>query len=127
MILDIEDYNGIRLCALDINPYDENIMTPSIENSIGSVSFCDVDELDDIFGTNDFKMRIQLDSVNNRYDIADKIIDDIVSSRKGELYDEEILQMYVDYYFADEVEKIKEIIDEKIGEFLEDDNLTIKR
>ena len=49
MFLDIEDFNGNRLCALLINPYDENKMSPTIENSIGNISLCDAYDFDDIF------------------------------------------------------------------------------
>lgn len=125
MILEIEDYNGSRLCALDLEPYSENNHMIEVVNTEGDVSIADV-EFDDIFGTNSFKLRIQLDNINNRNVIAESIVDDIVSCRRGEMYDLDILCMYVDDYFEHEMNEIRTIVDEMMQKHLEDDNLTIK-
>lgn len=89
---------------------------------------CDVvDEgLDSVFGTNEQQVTIINKLSNQREAIANAIVDDIVSTRMGEMYDEEILYEYVNAYFEDEMEKIREIVDEKMYPYLDEDNLTIK-
>ena len=124
MILQIEDYNGCELGALNINPNNE-YGEISVRNIRGDVSICDID-FDDIFDTNNYKLRIQLDNVNNRRKKAENIVDDIVSTRKGLIYDEEILNMYTTDFMSNEIEKIKEIVDEIMENHLEEDNLTIR-
>jgi len=87
-----------------------------------------VDEsLDTVFGTNEQQVTIINKLSNQREAIANAIVDDIVSCRPGEMYDEEILDMFVNDFFAEEMEKIREIVDEKMmNDYLEEDNLTIK-
>lgn len=127
MILEVEDYEGNTIFAIltERNNYGEE----EIINTKGNISIADRD-FDDIFGTNDFKTRIQLETeLNfplNKNKIAENIIDDIVSSRKGEIYDEEILDIYTNDYFSHELEEIKLIIDDKIGKYLCNDGLTIR-
>ena len=127
MILEIEDYKGNTIFAIQTerNNYGEE----EIINTKGNISIADKD-FDDIFGTNDFKTRLQLETEPNvlfdKNKIAENIIDDIVSSRKGEIYDEEILDIYTNNYFSYELEEIKLIIDDKIGKYLCNDGLTIK-
>lgn len=127
MILEVEDYKGNTIFAIqtELNNYGEEEIT----NTKGNISIADRD-FDDIFGTNDFKTRLQLETelntIYNRNKIAENIIDDIVSSRKGELYDEEILDMYTNDYFSHELEQIKQIIDDKIGKYLCNDGMTIR-
>lgn len=125
MILEIEDYNGKQITALDIQPYG-NSRTIEINNTIGNISIADIC-FDDIFGTNDYKLRIQLDDINNRESIADSIVDDILSTRGGQglMYDEEILNMYVNDFYENEMEKIRNIVDEKMSKHLKDDGITI--
>ena len=126
MILEVEDYEGNTIFAIltERNNYGEE----EIINTKGNISIADRD-FDDIFGTNDFKTRIQLETeLNfplNKNRIAENIIDDIVSSRKGEIYDEEILDIYTNDYFSHELEEIK-LIDDKIGKYLCNDGLTIR-
>lgn len=127
MILEVEDYEGNSIFAIqtELNNYGEE----EVINTKGNISIADRD-FDDIFGTNDFKTRLQLETelniALNRNKIAENIIDDIVSSRKGELYDEEILNMYTNDYFSHELEQIKQIIDDKMGKYLCNDGLTIR-
>ena len=127
MILEVEDYEGNTIFAVQTerNNYGEE----EIINTKGNISIADRD-FDDIFGTNDFKTRLQLETeLNfplNKNKIAENIIDDIVSSRKGEIYDEEILDIYTNDYFSHELEEIKLIIDDKIGKYLCNDGLTIR-
>ena len=87
-----------------------------------------VDEsLDSVFGTNEQQVTIINKLSNQRETIANAIVDDIVSTRMGEMYDEEILDMFVNDFFAEEMEKIREIVDEKMmNDYLEEDNMTIK-
>ena len=127
MILEIEDYEGNTIFAVQTerNDFGEE----EVINTKGNISIADRD-FDDIFGTNDFKTRLQLETeLNfplNKNKIAENIIDDIVSSRKGEIYDEEILDIYTNDYFSHELEEIKLIIDDKIGKYLCNDGLTIR-
>ena len=127
MILEVEDYEGNTIFAVQTerNNYGEE----EIINTKGNISIADRD-FDDIFGTNNFKTRLQLETeLNfplNKNKIAENIIDDIVSSRKGEIYDEEILDIYTNDYFSHELEEIKLIIDDKIGKYLCNDGLTIR-
>lgn len=98
------------------------------EVSVQDTFHCDVvDEgLDSVFGTNEQQVTIINKLSNQREAIANAIVDDIVSTRMGEIYDEEILYEYVNAYFEDEMEKIREIVDEKMYPYLDEDNLTIK-
>ena len=127
MILEVEDYEGNTIFAVQTerNDFGEE----EVINTKGNISIADRD-FDDIFGTNDFKTRLQLETeLNfplNKNKIAENIIDDIVSSRKGEIYDEEILDIYTNDYFSHELEEIKLIIDDKIGKYLCNDGLTIR-
>ena len=127
MILEVEDYEGNTIFAIQTerNDFGEE----EVINTKGNISIADRD-FDDIFGTNDFKTRLQLETeLNfplNKNKIAENIIDDIVSSRKGEIYDEEILDIYTNDYFSHELEEIKLIIDDKIGKYLCNDGLTIR-
>lgn len=65
MILEIEDKLGKRICAMKINPYDEEERMPIVESTIGEVSIADYD-FDDIFDTNDYKIRISLDDIGTK-------------------------------------------------------------
>lgn len=127
MILEVEDYEGNTIFAVQTER--NNFGEEEVINTKGNISIADRD-FDDIFGTNDFKTRLQLETeLNfplNKNKIAENIIDDIVSSRKGEIYDEEILDIYTNDYFSHELEEIKLIIDDKIGKYLCNDGLTIR-
>lgn len=127
MILEVEDYEGNTIFAVQTER--NNFGEEEIINTKGNISIADRD-FDDIFGTNNFKTRLQLETeLNfplNKNKIAENIIDDIVSSRKGEIYDEEILDIYTNDYFSHELEEIKLIIDDKIGKYLCNDGLTIR-
>lgn len=127
MILEVEDYEGNTIFAIQTEK--NNFGEEEVINTKGNISIADRD-FDDIFGTNDFKTRLQLETeLNfplNKNKIAENIIDDIVSSRKGEIYDEEILDIYTNDYFSHELEEIKLIIDDKIGKYLCNDGLTIR-
>ena len=72
-------------------------------------------------------MAIQLDHNLKRKFAADEIVADIVSQRAGQVYDEELLCEFTNNYFESELEKIREIVDEKMQNYLEEDNLTVKR
>ena len=123
MILSIEDYNEEPLGALMINP-NNNTGNIEIINTKGNISIADID-FDDIFNSNDTKLRISLDDINNYEEKAEKIVDDIVSVRKGEMYDEEILDIFVKDFYVDEIEEIKNIVDKKMTKYLSEDNMTV--
>jgi len=123
MILKIVDANGTVLGA--VNVY-ENDYTGEV--SIMDIFHVDVEEtgFDTIFGTNDCEVVIQLNQNLKRNFVADEIVADIVSQRAGQIYDEELLCEFTNDYFESELEKIREIVDEKMQDYLEDDNLTVK-
>ena len=123
MILEIEDYNGERLGALRIH---ENSINDNIEiiNKLGDISICDID-FDNIFSSNEHKMRISLEKVHNYDSISDSIVEDIITCRRGEMYDEEILDMFVNDFYENKMEIIRMLVDEKMSNHLDNDNLTI--
>lgn len=127
MILEFEDYYGNTIGAINISEKYINNRNLSIENTKGNISICDYD-FDDIFGTNDEKIRISFEDIkfNNRKKIAEEIVDDIVSCRKGLIYDEEILDMFINDFYQTEMEKIRNIVDDMMDKHLEEDNLTIR-
>lgn len=125
MIIAIENYLGETIGALRYNECDENGNFKIYDSK--NISIADID-YDDIFNTNDRKLRLQFENnYIDRNDIAEKIVADIISVRGGQglMYDEEILQMFVNDYFIYEMEKVSEIIDEKMREYLDNDGITI--
>ena len=88
----------------------------------------DVEEtdFDTVFGTNDQEVVIQLNQNLKRNFVADEIVADIISQRAGQIYDEELLCEFTNDYFESELEKIREIVDEKMQDYLEEDNLNVK-
>ena len=123
MILKVVDETGAAIAAIHV--YENNY---NGEVSVNDTYHCDVEavELDSIFGTNDQEVPIQLDYNLKRNFVAEEIVADIVSQRAGQVYDEEILCEFVNHYFESELEKIRELVDEKMQDYLEDDNLTVK-
>ena len=123
MILKIADANGTVLGA--VNVYENNY---NGEVSITDTFHVDVEEtgFDTVFGTNDQEVVIQLDQNLKRNFVAEEIVADIVSQRVGQIYDEELLCEFTNHYFESELEKIRELVDEKMQDYLEDDNLTVK-
>lgn len=124
MILKVVDENNCAIGAIHVyeNAYD------------GEVSVIDTFHLvaeetgfDTIFGTNDKEVTIQLDHNLKRNCVADEIVADIVSQRAGQMYDEEILCEFTNDYFESELEKVRELVDEKMQDYLEEDNLTVKK
>lgn len=123
MILKVVDETGAAIAAIHV--YENNY---NGEVSVNDTYHCDVEavEMDSIFGTNDKEVTIQLDHNLKRNFAADEIVADIVSQRAGQVYDEELLCEFVNHYFESELEKIRELVDEKMQDYLEDDNLTVK-
>ena len=123
MILKVVDETGAAIAAIHVyeNNYNGDV-------SVNDTYHCDVEavEMDSIFGTNDKEVTIQLDHNLKRKFAADEIVADIVSQRAGQVYDEELLCEFTNDYFESELEKIREIVDEKMQDYLEDDNLTVK-
>lgn len=124
MIVKIVDENSVVLGAADLH---EN-------NFDGEVSVIDVFHLsaeesgfDTIFGTNDREVVIQLDHTLKRNYVANEIVSDIVSQRAGQVYDEELLCEFVNDYFEAGLEVIRDLVDERMQDYLEDDNLTVKK
>lgn len=123
MILKMVDEFGAAIAAIHV--YENN---HNGEVSVNDTYHCDVEavELDSIFATNDREVAIQLDHNLKRNFVAEEIVADIVSQRAGQVYDEELLCEFVNHYFESELEKIRELVDEKMQDYLEDDNLTVK-
>ena len=124
MILKVVDETGAAIAAIHVyeNNYNGDV-------SVNDTYHCDVEavELDSVFGTNDKSVAIQLDHNLKRKFAADEIVADIVSQRAGQTYDEELLCEFTNDYFESELEKVRELVDEKMQGYLEDDNLTVKR
>ena len=123
MILKVVDETGAAIAAIHV--YENNY---NGEVSVNDTYHCDVEavEFDSIFGTNDQEVAIQLDYNLKRNFVAEEIVADIVSQRVGQIYDEELLCEFTNHYFESELEKIRELVDEKMQDYLEDDNLTVK-
>ena len=123
MILKVVDETGAAIAAIHV--YENNY---NGEVSVNDTYHCDVEavEFDSTFGTNDQEVAIQLDHNLKRNFVAEEIVADIVSQRAGQVYDEELLCEFTNHYFESELEKIREIVDEKMQDYLEDDNLTVK-
>ena len=123
MILKVVDETGAAIAAIHV--YENNY---NGEVSVNDTFHCNANavDLDTIFGTNDQEVAIQLDHNLKRKFAADEIVADIVSQRAGQTYDEELLCEFVNHYFESELEKIRELVDEKMQDYLEDDNLTVK-
>ena len=124
MILKVVDENNGTIGALQVVENDET----------GEVSVMDtyyvnaaVTGFDKIFFTNDEEITIQIGNALKRNLVADEIVADIVSLRAGQVYDDELLCEFTNDYFAAELDKIRELVDEKMQDYLEDDNLTVKR
>ena len=124
MILKVVDETGAAIAAIHVyeNNYNGDV-------SVNDTYHCDVEavELDSVFGTNDKSVAIQLDHNFKRNFVANEIVADIVSQRVGQVYDEELLCEFTNDYFESELEKVRELVDEKMQGYLEDDNLTVKR
>ena len=123
MILKVVDETGAAIAAIHVyeNNYNGDV-------SVNDTYHCDVEavELDSVFGTNDKSVAIQLDHNFKRNFVADEIVADLVSQRVGQVYDEELLCEFTNDYFESELEKVKELVDERMQDYLEDDNLTVK-
>ena len=124
MILRVVDETGAAIAAIHV--YENNY---NGEVSVNDTYYCDIEavEMDSIFGTNDQEVTIQLDHNLKRNFAADEIVADIISQRAGQTYDEELLCEFTDAYFESELEKIRELVDERMQDYLEEDNLTVKK
>lgn len=58
--------------------------------------------------------------------IANEIVEDIISQRNGQIYDDEILNYFVNCKFESSIKKVKKIVNEKMEKYLEDDNLIVR-
>lgn len=65
-------------------------------------------------------------SKNKMNEIADEIVDDIISQRNGQIYDDEILDYFVNCKFESNMKKVKKLVNEKMRKYLEDDNLIVR-
>ena len=123
MILKIVD-SAVVIAAVQVyeNNYDGVV-------SVMDTYHCNAVEngFDKVFGTNDQEVAIQLDHNLKRNLVAEEIVANIVSLRAGQMYDEELLCEFVNDYFASELEIIRQLVDEKMHNHLEDDNLTVKK
>lgn len=65
-------------------------------------------------------------SKNKMNEIGDEIVDDIISQRNGQIYDDEILDYFVNCKFESSMEKVKKLVDRKMRKYLEEDNLIVR-
>ena len=82
---------------------------------------------DSVFNTNEEEVSIKIDQDIKRRFVANEIVADILSQRAGQIYDEELLCEFNNDYFESELEKIRELVDEEMQDYLEEDNLTVKK
>lgn len=125
MIVKILDQNGHVAGGVQVyeNNFDGEV---SIQDTY-HVQIVDDSSKDDIFGTNEEQITIQVKPQLLRVAIAKDIVDDIVSQRKGQTYDpDEDLDYFVNNFLEAETEYIRELVDEMMMDHLEDDNITVK-
>lgn len=125
MIVKILDQNGHVAGGVQVyeNNFDGEV---SIQDTY-HVQVVDDSSKDDIFGTNEEQIIIQVKPQLLRVAIAKDIVDDIVSQRKGQTYDpDEDLDYFVNNFLEAETEHIRELVDEMMMDHLEDDNITVK-
>ena len=125
MIVKILDQNGHVAGGIQVyeNNFDGEV---SIQDTY-HVQIVDDDSKDDIFGTNEDQIIIQVKPQLLRVAIAKDIVDDIVSQRRGGTYDpDEDLDYFVNSFLEAETEHIRELVDEMMMDHLEDDNITVK-
>ena len=124
MILKIIGGNSTVLGAVNVyeNNYDGKV-------SVIDTFHVDAEEngFDTVFGTNDKAVVILINQNLKRNFAADEIVADIISQRAGQVYDEELLCEFVNDYFESELEKVRELVDERMQNYLEEDKLTIKK
>ena len=60
-------------------------------------------------------------------EMANEIVNSIISQRNGQIYDDEILDHFVNCKFESKIKEMKKLVDAKMKKYLEDDNLTVKR
>ena len=82
---------------------------------------------DSVFNTNEEEVSSKIDQDIKRRFVANEIVADILSQRAGQIYDEELLCEFTNDYFESELEKIRELVDEEMQDYLEEDNLTVKK
>ena len=125
MILKIVDKDGN--VAGGVYVYENNENGEVFVQDTYHVDVISDDELDDIFGTNETQVTIQVKPQLLRVAIAKDIVDDIVSQRAGNTYDpDEDLDYFVNNFLEAETEHIRELVDEMMMDHLEDDNITVK-
>ena len=125
MILKIVDKDGN--VAGGVYVYENNENGEVFVQDTYHVDVVNDDELDDIFGTNETQVTIQVKPQLLRVAIAKDIVDDIVSQRAGNTYDpDEDLDYFVNNFLEAETEHIRELVDEMMMDHLEDDNITVK-
>lgn len=125
MILKIVDKDGN--VAGGVYVYENNENGEVFVQDTYHVDVVNDDELDDIFGTNETQVTIQVKPQLLRVAIAKDIVDDIVSQRAGDTYDpDEDLDYFVNNFLETETEHIRELVDEMMMDHLEDDNITVK-
>lgn len=125
MIVKILDQNGH--VAGGVQVYENNFDGEVFIQDTYHVQVVDDSSKDDIFGTNEEQIIIQVKPQLLRVAIAKDIVDDIVSQRKGQTYDpDEDLDYFVNNFLEAETEHIRELVDEMMVDHLEDDNITVK-
>ena len=125
MIVKILDQNGH--VAGGVYVYENNENGEVFIQDTYHVDVINDDELDNVFGTNETQVTIQVKPQLLRVAIAQDIVDDIVSQRKGGTYDpDEDLDYFVNNFLEAETKHIRELVDEMMMDHLEDDNITVK-
>lgn len=125
MIVKILDQNGHVAGGVQVyeNNFDGEV---SIQDTY-HVEIIEDNGRDDVFGTNEEQITVQVEPQLLRVAIAKDIVDDIVSQRKGQIYDpDEDLDYFVNSFLEAETERIRELVDEMMMNHLEDDNITVK-
>ena len=124
MILKVVDENNSTIGAVQVceNNFDgktevqDTYHVKVVENGFDSV-----------FNTNEEEVSIKIDPDIKRRFVANEIVADILSQRAGQIYGEELLCEFTNDYFESELEKIRELVDEEMQDYLEEDNLTVKK
>ena len=124
MILKVVDENNSTIGAVHV--YENNFNGKIEVQDTYHVKVVE-NGFDTVFGTNEEGVTIQIDHTIKRRFVANEIVADILSQRAGQLYDEELLCEFTNDYFESELEKVKELVDERMQDYLDEDNLTVKR
>lgn len=127
MIVRILDKNGHVAGGVHVyeNNFDGEV---TVQNTYHvEVIEDDKNKRDSIFGTNEEQINIQVEPQLLRVAIAQDIVNNIVSQRRGQSYDpDEDLDYFINSFLKAETENIRDLVDIMMLDHLEDDNITVK-